>query len=114
MGLPEGYSISSDPGTVNVKFDVERFDKLQMPVKLERMNFPEDSSIWPNQEEVIVNFIMQRSLREDLFAEDFKVILDFDMINGSDSTAPAIIMIYPENALEVEVEPDTVKIRYRE
>ncbi|MEQ9402139.1 MAG: hypothetical protein RIM99_01025 [Cyclobacteriaceae bacterium] len=114
LGLQEGYSISSDPGTVNVKFEVERFDNLQMPVKLELMNFPEDSSIWPTREEVIVNFIMQRSLREDLFDGDFKVMLDFDMINRADSTAPAIIMIYPENALEVEVVPDTVKIRYRE
>lgn len=112
--LPEGFSISSAPSTVNVKFEVERFDQLQMPVQLELLNFPEDSTALPKATDVNVKFTMQRSLREDFFAEDFKVILDYDMIQKSDSMAPAILMIYPENALEVEVEPDSIKIDYRE
>lgn len=91
-----------------------RFDNLQLPIKLELLNFPEDSSAFPNNEEINVNFVIQRSLKEDFFADDFKVILDYDMINKSDSTAPAIVMIHPENALEVEIEPDTIRIMYRE
>lgn len=113
LGLPDEFGISSEPSTVNAQFDVERFDNLQMPVKLELLNFPLDSSAVPALESVNVRFLMQRSLREDLFAEDFKVMLDYDMINEKDSTAPAIIMIFPENALEVEVDPDTLKINYR-
>ncbi len=114
LGLPDGFSISSDPGAVNITFGVERFDRLQMPITLELLNFPSDSSVMPDRMGVMVNFVMQRSLREDFFADDFKVIVDHDMISKTDSTAPAIIMIYPENALEVEVFPDTVKMSYRE
>ena len=114
LGLPEGFNISSEPSTINVRFDVERFDNLQMTVPLELLNFPTDSSSLPELVNVNVSFIVQRSLREDFFADDFKVILDYDMINKRDSTAPAIIMFYPEQALEVEVEPDTLKILYRE
>lgn len=114
LGLPDGFNISSDPGTVQVTFEVERFDRLLIPVKLELLNFPSDSSAFPTSDDIDVNFLIQRSLKEDFFAEDFKVILDYDMINKSDSTAPPILMIYPENAIEVEIVPDTVKIAYRE
>ncbi len=110
LGLPEGHNITSNPQKVNVTFRVEQFDNLQMPVSLELLNFPEDSGIFPVPQEVNVKFVMQRSLREDIFSEDFKVILDYDMMNTQDSTAPAVIMIHPENALEVEVEPDTVNV----
>lgn len=114
LGLLEGYNISSEPTTIKVTFEVEQFDNLQLPLKIELLNFPEDSSAYPGQDDISVSFYIQRSLKEDFFSEDFKVILDYDMINKSDSTAPAIIMIHPENALEVEVFPDTLKILYRE
>ena len=114
LGLPDGFNISSDPGTVQVTFEVDRFDKMQMPVKLEPINFPADSSAFPSIEDVVINFVIQRSLKEDFFAEDFKVIMDYDMMNKADSTAPAIVMISPENTLEVVAEPDTIKIAYRE
>lgn len=114
LGLPDGFSISSQPSTSKVTFEVERFETLRIPVALELINFPEDSSVLPSKLDVAVKFVMQRSLQKDLYADDFKIILDRDMIDLSDSTAPVIIMISPENVLEVEVEPDTVKIDFRE
>jgi hypothetical protein len=114
LGLPEGYSISSDPSTVNVTFEIDRFDRLRMQVPLEKLNFPEDSSAYLEEENVTVSFTIQRALRQDFFAEDFKVIIDFDMLEKADSTAPIFPMIFPENALEVEVSPDSLKVLYRE
>lgn len=114
LGLLDAYNISSNPSTVQVSFEVERFDNLQLPLKLELLNFPEDSTAYPSFEDINVNFVIQRSLKEDFFADDFKVILDYDMIDKADSTAPAIMMIHPENAIEVEIVPDTIKIFYRE
>jgi hypothetical protein len=114
LGLPDAFNISSDPNTINVTFEVERFDDLQLNIELEPLNFPADSSAYPSLEEVNVSFTVQRSLDEDFFTEDFKVIIDYDMINKADSTSPAILMIYPENALDIEIEPDTIKIQYRE
>ena len=114
LGLVEGFNISSDPNVVRAVFSVEQFDNLQMPVNLELLNFPEDSSAIPSIPQVDVKFVIQRSLREDFFEDDFKVILDYDMMNQRDSTIPAIVMIHPESVIEVEPEPDTVKVLYRE
>ncbi|MEM6829087.1 MAG: hypothetical protein AAF551_01135, partial [Bacteroidota bacterium] len=114
LGLAEGFNISSTPKTVNVSFNVAQFDDLQVAVPLELLHFPNDSSIVPAINDVTVQFTIRRSLREDFFSEDFKVILDYDMMNVADSTIPTIVMIHPENVLEVEPTPDTVKVIYRE
>lgn len=114
LGLVNGFSIASTPKEVKTVFTVEQFEDLQLPVELELLNFTEDSSATPSSNEVTVRFVVQRSLKEDFFADDFKVILDFDMMNKEDSTIPPIVMIHPENVIEVEVEPDTVKVIYHE
>ncbi len=114
LGLPNKYNIHSDPATVHVQFNTERFDNLEIPIQVELLNFPRDSSAVLTNNRVTLKFVMRRSLREDFFSEDFKVIVDHNMISKKDSTAPVIVIFYPENVLEVEVEPDTLKIQYRE
>lgn len=114
LGLPKGFNISSEPEAVKVTFKVNRFDKLRLTVPLELLHFPEDSFVVADRYEVEVKFVSQRSNRKEFFSDDFKVILDYDMMNKTDSIIPAIVMIYPENAMEVEVEPDTIKVIYRE
>lgn len=112
LGLPEQFQIKSDPSTINVKFEVDRFDQLEISTKVEMLNFPEDSSIFVSEPEVKLKFVSRRSLDQEYFAEDFKVIVDYDLINKKDSIAPAIIVFHPENALDVEVEPDSLSIYY--
>lgn len=112
LGLIEAHQIKSDPATVNVKFEVERFDNLELDAVVEMLNFPADSSVFVFNPSVKVKFVSMRSLDKEYFAEDFKVIVDYALIDKSDSTAPALVIFHPESALEVEVSPDSLKIYY--
>lgn len=112
LGLLEAHQIKSDPSTINIKFQVDRFDMLELDTQVEMLNFPKDSSVYVMDPKVKVKFISRRSLDQEYFAEDFKIIVDYAMINKSDSTAPAIIVFQSENALDVEVVPDSLRISY--
>lgn len=112
LGLPDGWDIYSDPPTVNVQFEVDVFNRLEMLTKVELLNFPEDSSAYVLDPSVRVKFIIQESLQEEFFPSDFKVVVDYSMINYADSTAPAMVVFFPENVIEVEVLPDSVRILY--
>ena len=46
LGLPKGFDIYSNPPTANVKFKVERFDVLKIPISVELSGFPPDSSVY--------------------------------------------------------------------
>lgn len=112
LGLPEAFGIRSNPPTFNVKFEVDRFDKLDLMAKVEMQNFPRDSSVYVTNPNVTVRFVIQRELREDYFADDFKVVVDYNLINKTDSVAPAIVVYHPENVIEVETIPDSLSITY--
>ncbi|SNS92832.1 hypothetical protein SAMN05421640_1662 [Ekhidna lutea] len=112
LGLPEAFDIYSTPPTVNVKFEVDRFDRLEIASMVEMQNFPADSSVYITNPNVTVRFVVQRELREDYFSDDFKVVVDYNLINKGDSTAPAIVVYHPENVLEVETIPDSLAISY--
>lgn len=112
LGLPEGWDIKSTPPTVNVKFEVDRFDQLELATQVELQNFPSDSSVYVADPNITVRFIVQQELREEYFTSDFKVVVDYNLINKADSTAPAIVVFHPENIIEVETIPDSLSIFY--
>ncbi|WP_425393089.1 hypothetical protein [Ekhidna sp.] len=112
MGLPEEYEIHSNPPTVSVRFEVDRFDQLEIATTVELQNFPQDSSVYVADPNVQVRFVVQQELREDYFTDDFKVVVDYNLINKSDSTAPAIVVYHPEHVIEVETVPDSLAITY--
>ncbi|WP_420317483.1 hypothetical protein [Ekhidna sp.] len=112
LGLPETFDIKSAPPTVNVKFEVDRFDLLEIITSVELQNFPTDSSVYVTDPNVTVRFIVQQELREDYFTDDFKVVVDYNLIDRADSTAPAIVVFHPEHVIEVEAVPDSLAITY--
>ncbi|NQZ75026.1 MAG: hypothetical protein HRT61_02795 [Ekhidna sp.] len=112
LGLPDQFDIYSNPPTVNVKFGVDRFDELELSSTVELQNFPEDSSLYLGDSTVTIKFVVQRELKEEYFAEDFKVMVDLDLMNPADSMAPAIVVFHPEEVIEVEVIPDELKVIY--
>lgn len=114
LGLPEKLAIYSEPPTAKVSFDVERFEQLEIPTAVELIGFPVDSSVFIEEPQVTVRFVVQESLKQDYYEEDFKIMVDFAMISESDSTAPVIIVFHPENALDLEVSPDSLKVTYVE
>ncbi|MFK7954241.1 MAG: hypothetical protein AB8B73_15430 [Ekhidna sp.] len=112
LGLLDDHQIISDPTTTKVNFEVERFDQLEIETQVELLNFPDDSSVFVTNPEVSIKFVSRRSLEQEYFAEDFKIIVDYELINKRDSIAPAIILFHPETALDVEVAPDSLDITY--
>lgn len=112
IGLLDDYDIYSNPPTVNVMFDVEKFNTLVLETEVELISFPEDSSVFIADPKIKLHFVVQESLQEDFFGADFKVIVDYAMINEADSTAPAIVIVQPEQALEVSITPDTLQVYY--
>jgi len=112
LGLPERWDIASAPPTINIKFEVERFEKLTMPITVELLGFPADSSAFISEPDVNLTFLVRESLKRDYYEDDFKVIVDFSMIDQLDSMAPAILMFHPEELQDLEVSPDSLKVSY--
>jgi len=112
VNLPEGFDIYSEPANINVAFRVDRFLTKELPMEIELINFPEDSSIYIAEPNVEVQYVIQESKEVDFSPYDFKVIVDYDMLIKADSTAPAFIIVQPEHALEVTVNPDTLSVYY--
>ena len=81
---------------------------------VEVQSFPKDSSVYVENANVKVKFVVQSELRQEYYASDFKVVVDYDLINRADSTAPAILVFHPDEVLEIEIEPDTLSIIYEQ
>ena len=104
--------IAAIPDDIRVSFDVERFDRLSVAVPFDWLNFPEDSSALPGIEEIEVNFTVPRSQRKDYDAADFGITVDFNLLDEKDSTIFPIMIYSPEEAIEIDMIPDTVRVVY--
>lgn len=100
------------PEEVKVDFEVERFDRLTVAVPFDRLNFPEDSSALPSLDQIEVNFTVPRSQRKDYEASDFGITVDFNLLDDRDSTIFPIMIYSPEEAIEIDMVPDTIKVVY--
>jgi hypothetical protein len=108
--VPDGYYIVSLPSEVNVKFNVQKYDRLKITIPIEEVNFPSDSSVRLSRTEVDVVFTVLNSERREFNEEDFAITADYSMLDDRDSTVLAMLMYYPEQILEVEIVPENIKI----
>lgn len=111
--VPDGYFIKTQPDNVNVKFDVEKYDRLKISIPIEPVNFPLDSTIWLTRETVDVVFTVRRSQTEEFQLEDFAVTADYSMLDAKDSTVMAMLIYYPDQIMEVEIVPENIKVSTR-
>lgn len=110
LGLPDKYEINADPSSTNVTFEVDRFLRIEKTIPIELLNFPDDSSAFLEPTTVQLSFTIQRALEEELEMEDFKVVVDYNMMELKDSLAPAVVVFYPEIVSEISMVPDSLKI----
>ncbi len=110
--LPNGFEIYSEPTDVQIMFEVERFISKEISSQVDLINFPDDSSIYVANPEIKIQYVVQESEQIDYLPDDFMIIVDYDMLIQSDSTAPAFIIVQPEPVLDVTVDPDTLSIKY--
>lgn len=104
--------IEAIPDEIQVDFEVERFDRLAVAVPFDKLNFPEDSSALPTIDQIEVNFTVPRSERKDYQASDFGITVDFNLLDEKDSTIFPIMIYSPEEALEIDMVPDTIRVVY--
>lgn len=110
--LPSKKFVNCNPEKVNVKFDVDKFERHSIEIPLDPENFPEDSSLYLSRRTVQVFYTIAESEEEDFNEADFAITADLLMMNSKDSTVLAMLVYYPENTLDVEVIPEHVKIKH--
>ena len=108
--VPRPGLIRSEPPSVQAIFSVERFDKLQIEIPIELVNFPEDSIYVTSSEKVTIEFIVQRSLQKEYSMSDFGVIADFNMMDPNDSTINTLLLHFPEEVVGISILPQKVSV----
>jgi hypothetical protein len=104
----------SIPESVRVKFTVDKFERRSVEVGIEIENFPEDSSIYLSQDKIQVFYTVNESLDTDFSGDDFVITTDLNLLDPKDSTVLAILVYHPEEALEIEVIPENIKVAIKD
>ncbi len=102
--------IKSTPAQVRVQFDVEKFDRLQIELPVEPVNFPKDSSRYIMDTMVSVFFTVQRSKRGEYVKKNFRVIADYKTITRRDSVIVPVLVQFPDEILDIDLTPATLKV----
>jgi len=100
------------PSSITVSFEVDRFDRDRIQIPLEKIDFPEDESIYPEDSIITVNYTIQRSLKEEFSSTDFVITIDYNMLKIGDSTIQPIMIYFPEIIDEISLNPEQIKILY--
>jgi len=110
VNVPKPRLIQSQPSHVRVKFDIEKFDRLQIELPVEALHFPLDSSRYLKDNMVSVFFTVQRSKRGEYVKKNFKLIADYRTITRRDTLITPELLVFPEEILDVEIVPSSIKI----
>jgi hypothetical protein len=106
--------IKKDPEVIHVQFDVEEFSEQNLTVDIEKVNFPFESSVDLEKNQVDLNFNIQRSFRNKVDKSDFMVIADLKYLHAADSTITLEIMDQPDYVRNIVLEDKRVKVSYEE
>ena len=111
---PDVHLITSLPNSIEVNFTVEEFLNRQLTVRIDPVNFPGDSTWIMNGSTVQIDYIVQESIDSRFDENDFIVIADFEMMRSSDSTVLPMLTGFPEEAMEISIQPEVIKVIPRE
>ncbi len=100
------------PEEVGIQFDVAEFTNVTLPVTLDKINFPEDSSAYLTDSIIYVNYWVMADELNTVRPEDFTISADYTMAISEDSTILPILLESPPNAYDMEYFPDTLRISY--
>lgn len=110
--LPDTRLMSALPDEVRVQFTVEEFTNVTLPVKLDRYNFPEDSSAYLTDSIIYINYWVRADELNTVKPQDFVISADYTMMIKKDSTLLPILLESPANAYDMEYFPDTLRISH--
>lgn len=109
--LPNDKLVSSNPDEIVVNFGVEKFNTVEMPIKIETLNFPKDSSIYLLDSMVNISYVVSEKDQSSISSTDFNVTVDFSLINKKDSTVSPLLMYAHEKVVEINI-PEKIKIQH--
>jgi len=110
VNLPRPALITSTPAQVRVQFVVEKFDRLQIEVPVEPINFPRDSSRYIQENVATVFFTVQRSKRGEYVKKNFKLVADYRSISRRDTVIVPTLEVFPPEIMDIELVPATLTI----
>lgn len=108
--VPRPSLISASPAQVNVQFDVDRFDRLQIEIPIEPLNFPADSSRYLALNQASVFFTVRRSLRGEYTKKNFTLQADLRSVSRRDTVIAPVLVAHPDEISEIEIAPALIKI----
>ncbi|MCC5944799.1 MAG: hypothetical protein JJT94_07670 [Bernardetiaceae bacterium] len=107
--------ISVNPNQINVSFQVALYTKRTQRIFIEQINFPSDSMAYIDEQKVILDYYIQESHKEELLANTgIKAIINFDLMNSSDSMVVPLITNIPPYIKDYQVLPPMLKIKFKE
>ena len=109
--VPKNGLVKSNPANVNVTFEVDRFDRLQIELPVEPINFPADSSRYLKDNLVTVYFTVQRSLQTEYVKKKFKLIADLKTITRRDTVIAPQLTVHPEEIMDISMSPSKISIK---
>lgn len=104
--------IKKNPELIRIRFDVEEFMPQNFILDIEKVNFPPDSTIYLEENQVETSFLLQRSYRNRIDKSDFLIIADLKYIHSVDSTITLEIMDQPDYVKNVVLNKNRVKAIY--
>ncbi|MEM9896319.1 MAG: hypothetical protein AAF789_08110 [Bacteroidota bacterium] len=114
LGLPEIGEIRSDPPTIRVNFEVKEFEEVELASKVEAIDFPADSSVFLEDDQVKISFAVERELASSISSSDFKVVADFNMIVQDSKKVPLIVLFQAEQIQDLTLIPDSLQLIIRD
>lgn len=112
IAIPDSELITTRPEEVKVSFDVSRFERLSVEVEVKPEGFPDDSSVYLADNKTRIFYTVSQSVGKGFGAEDFNLIADFEMLNESDSTVTTTLVDHPEQAIEIDIIPERLKVTH--
>lgn len=112
INLPSNKLTSSIPESVKVRFSVDKFERKSIDIPVDIMNFPKDSSLILSNPEVQIFYTVRQSKDKRFTNKDFTVVSDFHSFTRKDSSVTTILVYSPEEAEDIEVIPDKIKVKH--
>ncbi len=104
--------IQIQPENIQLSFKVAPFSTYEKRIKITPVNFPEDSSVYLQQESVTISFWLQNNYVELANNYDFEVVANLRTFQPEDSTVTPALKSYPDFAKDITITPSKVKVAY--
>ncbi|MEO1436156.1 MAG: hypothetical protein AAFV80_11520 [Bacteroidota bacterium] len=102
--------IRFEPPEINIQIDVEQFTEKQVSVPVNLVNVPDSMMVLLNQEKVTVKFIVGLSEYDQIKANDFRVIADFNGFDWNiEAPVPVEVINAPSLLKKIEVQPSAIQ-----